>query len=120
MFWSTGFANLSLDDFGAYLDEMVGLGVLVRTQGDEYGIRSPNVIRLLGAPAEIERKLEESEVLEVESLFDPAVFRRALDGDRDRRDRLGARGEHQPLQHLLQLSALRLAQGGEQIVLELV
>ncbi len=88
-FWPTGFAGLSLDDFGAYLDEMVGLGVLVRTQDDEYGIRSPNVVRLLGAPEEIERKLAESEdVLEVDPLFDAAVFRRAFGGDPDRRSPL--------------------------------
>lgn len=88
-FWGAGFQRLNLDDFTAYLDEMVGLGVLVRTTGDEYGIRSPNVIRLLGSPAEIERRLMESEdVLEVSTLFDPAVFRRKLGDDPDRRSPL--------------------------------
>jgi hypothetical protein len=88
-FWRAGFQGLNLDDFSAYLDEMVGLGVLVRTTGDEYGIRSPNVIRLLGSPTEIERRLMESEdVLEVSSLFDPAVFRRKIGDDPDRRSPL--------------------------------
>jgi hypothetical protein len=88
-FWRTGFTGLNLDDFTAYLDEMVGLGVLVRTTSDEYGIRSPNVIRLLGSPIEIERRLMESEdVLEVSSLFDPAVFRRKIGDDPDRRSPL--------------------------------
>jgi hypothetical protein len=87
-FWPTGFAELTLDDFSAYLDEMVGLGVLVRTPSGEYGIRSPNVIRLLGAPEEIERRLEESERLEISRPFDPAMFRRALGSDPDRRSPL--------------------------------
>lgn len=88
-FWRAGFQGLNLDDFTAYLDEMVGLGVLVRTTDDEYGIRSPNVIRLLGSPTEIERRLMESEdVLEVSSLFDPAVFRRKIGDDPDRRSPL--------------------------------
>ena len=97
-FWPAGFADLSLDDFAAYLDEMVGLGVLVRTYADEYGIRSPNVIRLLGSPAEIERKLEESASLEVDALFDPAVFRRALGGDQDRRSPLTEQQAQQVLE----------------------
>ena len=87
-FWPAGFTELNLDEFSAYLDEMVGLGVLVRTQSDEYGIRSPNVIRLLGAPGEIERRLLESEVLEVSRPFDPAMFRRALGSNPDRRSPL--------------------------------
>jgi hypothetical protein len=88
-FWRVGFQDLSLDNFSAYLDEMVGLGVLVRTTGDEYGIRSPNVIRLLGSPTEIERRLMESEdALEVSSVFDPAVFRRKLGDNPDRRSPL--------------------------------
>ena len=80
-FWPSGFADLSLDTFVAYLDEMVGLGVLVRTPEDHYGIRSPNVIRLLGSPEEIERRLEESDKLELSRPFDPARYRRALHGD---------------------------------------
>ncbi len=87
-FWAAGFDALSLDDFSAYLNEMAGLGILVRTRGDQYGIRSPNVIRLLGSPEEIERRLLESESLELSRPFDPAVFRRALRGHPDRRSPL--------------------------------
>ena len=81
VFWRSGFSDLSLDTFVAYLDEMVGLGVLVRTPEGQYGIRSPNVIRLLGSPEEIERRLEESDKLELSRPFDPARYRRALHGD---------------------------------------
>lgn len=98
-FWRAGFQDLSLDDFSAYLDEMVGLGVLVRTTADEYGIRSPNVIRLLGSPTEIERRLMESEdALEVSSVFDPAVFRRKIGDDPDRRSPLTERQVQQVLE----------------------
>lgn len=87
-FWPTGFNDLSLDDFVAYLEEMVGLGVLVRTPENHYGIRSPNVIRLLGSPEEIERRLLESDKLELSRPFDPALYRRALNGDPDVRSPL--------------------------------
>jgi hypothetical protein len=106
-FWRTGFHGLNLDDFTAYLDEMVGLGVLVRTTGDEYGIRSPNVIRLLGSPTEIERRLMESEdVLEVSSLFDPAVFRRKIGDDPDRRSPLTEQQVQQTLEGLRRLHVI--------------
>lgn len=87
-FWQDGFAELTLDEFSAYLDEMVGLGVLVRTPSGEYGIRSPNVIRLLGSPEEIERRLTESFRLEISRPFDPAMYRRALGSNPDRRSPL--------------------------------
>lgn len=106
-FWGAGFQRLNLDDFTAYLDEMVGLGVLVRTTGDEYGIRSPNVIRLLGSPAEIERRLMESEdVLEVSTLFDPAVFRRKLGDAPDRRSPLTEQQVQQILEGSKQLHVI--------------
>lgn len=106
-FWQTGFQGLNLDDFSAYLDEMVGLGVLVRTTGDEYGIRSPNVVRLLGSPTEIERRLMESEdVLEVPSLFDPAVFRRKIGDDPDRRSPLTEQQVQQVLEGRRRLHAI--------------
>jgi hypothetical protein len=106
-FWRAGFQGLNLDAFTAYLDEMVGLGVLVRTTDDEYGIRSPNVIRLLGSPAEIERRLMESdEVLEVSTLFDPAVFRRKLGDHPDRRSPLTEQQVQQILEGSRQLHVI--------------
>ena len=106
-FWRAGFQGLNLDDFTTYLDELVGLGVLVRTTDDEYGIRSPNVIRLLGSPAEIERRLMESDgVLEVSTLFDPAVFRRKLGDDPDRRSPLTEQQVQQILDSRRQLHVI--------------
>lgn len=76
-FWSEGFSDASWEDFRSLLDEMVGLGVLVRA-GDRYGIRSPNVIRLLGSQDEIYRKLGESHRLELAASYDPSRYRRTL------------------------------------------
>lgn len=106
-FWRAGFQDLNLDDFSAYLDEMVGLGVLVRTTGDEYGIRSPNVIRLLGSATEIERRLMESDdVLEVPSVYEAAVFRRKLGEDPDRRSPLTEAQVQQVLEGRRQLHVI--------------
>ncbi len=79
-FWPVGFDGVSPDEFRALLDEMVGLGVLVRSRNDHYGIRSPNVIRLLGSEDDIERKLLESASLELPTVFDPTRYRRRLSG----------------------------------------
>lgn len=76
-FWHDGFIDANWEDFRALLDEMVGLGVLVRA-GDYYGIRSPNVIRLLGSPEEIARKLEDAKHLELASSYDASRYRRRL------------------------------------------
>ncbi len=51
--WPDGFAAdvLRQKEFEGYLDEMVGLGVL-HSHDDRYGIRSPNVVALLGTRAD--------------------------------------------------------------------
>lgn len=77
-FWPGGFESASPDEFEALLKELVGLGVLVRNAQGLYGIRSPNVIRLLGTRDEIERKLMDSSTLELPTVFDPARYRRRL------------------------------------------
>ena len=43
----------------ATLDEMVGLGVLLRTPDGRYRLRSPNVVRLLGSIDDVEHRLLE-------------------------------------------------------------
>jgi hypothetical protein len=50
VFWPIGFGPgvLSDKEFERYLNEMVGLGVLHRQGEDRYGLRSPNIISLLG------------------------------------------------------------------------
>ena len=88
-FWPAGFDELTLDDFSAYLDEMVGLGdARADAEHGEYGIRSPNVIRLLGAPEEIERRLRGVRGPRNHPALRSGVFRRALGTDPDRRSPL--------------------------------
>ncbi|MFD0579354.1 DNA repair protein RecN [Dactylosporangium darangshiense] len=59
--WPKGFAEdeLRSKDFVRYLDEMVGLGVLHRS-GEDYGIRSPNVVALLGTKKTLDQELREA------------------------------------------------------------
>lgn len=49
LYWPQAFDNTPLNEFRGYLNEMVGLGVLVRTERNEYRLRSPNLVRLMGA-----------------------------------------------------------------------
>lgn len=52
-YWPQGFADIrSSENFGAILDEMVGLGVLAR-HGEGYAIRSARIAAMLGDPDQI-------------------------------------------------------------------
>jgi len=48
-YWPEAFDGSTRDEFRGYLDEMKGLGVLVRNQEGQYRLRSPNLVRLLGS-----------------------------------------------------------------------
>jgi hypothetical protein len=86
-FWPTGFkisgdenTMLSYDAFKNLLDEMVGLGILRRTQkSGYYALRSPNVVNLLGYRNQIEEVLIESESWEPVGEYEPATFHAMLD-----------------------------------------
>ncbi|HEX5746501.1 MAG TPA: AAA family ATPase [Archangium sp.] len=58
-FWPQGFEEVESDQMQGLLEEMVGLGVLVRNAQDEYRLRSPNVVRLLGSIRDIWVRLGE-------------------------------------------------------------
>ena len=80
VFWPTGFAPgvLSDKEFERYLNEMVGLGVLHR-QGDKYGLRSPNIISLLGDRSSLFRELDDApRHLELQYEYNPTMNRRNL------------------------------------------
>jgi hypothetical protein len=81
VFWPIGFAPEVLSDkeFERYLNEMVGLGVLHR-RGDRYGLRSPNIISLLGGSSYyLYRELDEaSRHLELQYEYNPTMNRRNL------------------------------------------
>jgi hypothetical protein len=82
--WAEGFAEgpegdrrpLPEDAVHALLDEMVGLGVL-RKSGGRYGLRSPNVLLLMGSEREIEDALTRHRETSLDQI-DPALFRAPL------------------------------------------
>ena len=81
MFWPIGFGPgvLSDKEFERYLNEMVGLGVLHRQGEDRYGLRSPNIISLLGNRSSLERELDEApRHLELQYEYNPTMNRRNL------------------------------------------
>jgi len=55
--WPQGFADVGADQFRGLLDEMCGLGVLVRAVDGRYRLRSPNLVRLMGTEESIEDRL---------------------------------------------------------------
>jgi hypothetical protein len=74
--WPKGFEFSSSDDAIRVLaDEMVGLGVLRQVSADHYGLRSPNVVSLLGTLPQIESKLDLPR--EPAPVYEAATFRAA-------------------------------------------
>lgn len=71
--WAEGFNETSEADFRLLLDEMRGLGVLSRPAEGHYGLRSANVLLLLGTQEEIETVLNKDREPAVE--FESASFR---------------------------------------------
>ncbi|MFD5966766.1 hypothetical protein ACFW5W_03835 [Streptomyces sp. NPDC058783] len=81
--WPQGFAKLDSEGFRAYLQEMVGLGVLAPNHdGQGWHLRGPNALRMIGTAQEIEARLWGAEQ---ESRLEEAVVlesRPGLDGGR--------------------------------------
>jgi hypothetical protein len=80
LYWEAGFsrAQLSGKEFRRYLEEMVGLGVLYR-QDDEFGLRSPNILGLLGTRQSIDQALNDApRELEVRDEYNPSTNRRII------------------------------------------
>lgn len=80
--WPDGFDGMRLALFRGLVDEMVGLGVLVRIN-ERMRIRNPNVVRMLGRRPYVEAELLDFEGQRPTSGFDASLYRRALpDGGR--------------------------------------
>ncbi|MGV9559398.1 hypothetical protein [Streptomyces sp. NPDC003522] len=81
--WPQGFDKLDSEGFRAYLQEMVGLGVLAPNHdGQGWHLRGPNALRMIGTAQEIEARLLGAER---ESRLEEAVVlesRPGLDGGR--------------------------------------
>ncbi|MFD0397901.1 hypothetical protein ACFVHI_07440 [Kitasatospora sp. NPDC127121] len=56
--WPDGFAGLDSEGFRAYLQEMVGLGILAPNHdGRGWHLRGPNALRMIGTAQEVENRL---------------------------------------------------------------
>lgn len=81
LYWPGGFDALGEDELSVYLDEMVGLGVLVRASEKYYGMRSPNVVHMLGDRETIENQLLGGR-FELPLQYNARVSRRRLSASR--------------------------------------
>lgn len=80
LYWPKGFAGgqLTSKEFRRYLEEMVGLGVLYR-QADQYGLRSPNILGLLGTRQALEQALDDApRDLEIPYEYNTSMNRRIM------------------------------------------
>ncbi len=57
--WLQGFKGVDTEGLRGLLGEMVGLGILVRSSENQYLLRSPNLVRLMGTEEDIENRLLE-------------------------------------------------------------
>src|SRR5690606_34354094 len=57
--WPLGFGAVAFDDLTGLLDEMCGLGILVRDEHGRYRLRSPNLVRLMGTEEDVVQRLAE-------------------------------------------------------------
>lgn len=55
--WPQGFEKCDSQVFRALLEEMIGLGILVHNSENQYLLRSPNLVRLMGTIEDIEYRL---------------------------------------------------------------
>lgn len=78
-YWPTGFDGLDVEAFRAYLQEMVGLGVLApNNDGTGWHLRSPNVLRMIGTRDRVTAELVNAECEAVPSDFIAMSSRRML------------------------------------------
>lgn len=74
--WPEGFgSDRSFEGFEVLLDEMVGLGILRRTDDAHYAIRTRNLRMLLGNDDEIERRFSDAKSKPLPADLEPSQFR---------------------------------------------
>jgi hypothetical protein len=80
--WAKGFAkDNSFEGFRTTLDEMVGLGVLRKTSGDRYALRSANILTLLGSKEDIAHALLDVTQTVPPPEYEAGTFRRSRRDD---------------------------------------
>ena len=93
-YWAKGFEEDSSRDIFVYLlDEMVGLGVLYKTNNNKYILRSKSIALLLGDKDEIDQKLWEFIDKIPPKEIDAARLRSSLKNDKTKRSPLTAKQE---------------------------
>lgn len=75
--WKLGFEDPSPEAFRTILDEMIGLGLLRKSSGGAYALRSANVLNLLGSKREIEEEIESTASGELPKPHEHPQLRRA-------------------------------------------
>ena len=82
-YWPVGFEALQIEDFRAFLDEMVDLGVLIQL-GDRsatYGLRGAQVAQMLGNSEQLQKEILEIAVKEPRPDYDPFFYHRRARAD---------------------------------------
>lgn len=78
--WPEGFSECSGEEFAGLLGECVELGVL-GTDGNQFRLRTPNLLRLLGTREQIEEELDQaSEHLQLPRRFEGTSYRAPYGG----------------------------------------
>lgn len=77
--WPQAFEGVDISEMRGRLDEMVGLGVLVRNSQGLYRLRSPNLVRLMGTESDIEVQLLELIGKPAEIAFEADQYHAPLD-----------------------------------------
>ncbi|MBP2641119.1 MAG: hypothetical protein H6Q66_2070 [Firmicutes bacterium] len=65
--WRSAFESVPIDEFRGLMDEMCGLGVLLKNSDGYYRLRSPNVVRMMGKKDDIELRLLELDSLKLQN-----------------------------------------------------
>ncbi|WP_218821981.1 AAA family ATPase [Haematobacter genomosp. 1] len=84
-FWPRGFEKLPTEDFSAFLDEMVDLGVLNRSGKGGYGLRGAQVAQMLGQREQLEQEILHIAEKEPRVDYDPSFYHRRARPDQSER-----------------------------------
>ena len=79
MYWPQGFEDLNSAGFELYLDELIGLGVLIKDRENLFSVRSPNIVTMLGTKDQLMTELAENEEqFELPHEYNPRSTRRQV------------------------------------------
>lgn len=86
-FWPSGYEKLPGEDFRAFLNEMVDLGVLIQLDRPKgfYGLRGAQVAQMLGQREQLEREILLIAEKEPRVDYDPGTYHRRVRSDQSER-----------------------------------